>query len=154
MKMDNKTIIEVLHENKRLGQKNGVGFYKYELDRKGKPKKLVDESVDALIKTVVKNTVEITDEEIVTRMMLPMIFECARCLEEKIVNTPTEVDMGLLLGLGFPPFRAGALAYADELGLKTLVEQGRKYESIGAMYAPTDFVVKLAEANQNFYGRN
>lgn len=154
MKMENKTIIQVLHESKRLGQKNGVGFYKYEVDRKGRPKKTIDESVDALIKTVVKSTVDITDEEIVTRMMLPMIFECARCLEEKIVATPTEVDMGLLLGLGFPPFRAGALAYADTLGLDKLVADGERLASLGNMYLPTEGVKALASENKTFYGSN
>lgn len=151
MKIDRKTIVQAMHDKNRLGQKNGVGFYKYEIDRKGKPKKIVDPSVQDIIKTVVRREVEVTDEEIVERMMLPMIFECARCLEEKIVETPQEVDMGLLLGLGFPPFRAGALKYADSLGLKNIVETSKKYAELGAAYAPTKGFEALASEGKTYY---
>lgn len=151
MKMDGKTIIDVLYENKRYGQKNGAGFYKYEIDKKGKPKKVADSEIDKIIKTVVKSEVSVTDEEIVERMMLPMIFESARCLEEKIVETQVEVDMGLLLGIGFPPFRVGALRYADSLGLSNLVETAKKYNSIGKMYEPTEGIKKMAVEGKTYY---
>lgn len=151
MKMENKTIVELMHENNRLGQKNGIGFYKYEIDSKGKPKKIVDESVNDIIKSVVKNNIEITDEQIIERMMLPMIFECARCLEENIVSTPQEVDMGLLFGLGFPPFRMGALRYADSVGLTNIVEKAKQYESLGKLYEPTQGVVELANSGKSYY---
>lgn len=146
-----KTIIEVMYENKRFGQKNGLGFYEYELDKKGKPVKKVNPIVYELIKPVVKNQVEVTDEDIVMRMMIPMIVESSRCLEDKIVNTSTEVDMGLLLGLGFPPFRAGPLKYADSLGLKKLEETSKKFHSIGHMYEFTPFMKNLAAENKTYY---
>ena len=151
MKMNDKTIIDYMYEEKRFGQKNSIGFYKYELDRKGKPKKTIDEKTNSIIQKVVKRTIEITDEEIIQRMMLPMIFECARCLEEKIVNTPQEVDMGLLLGLGFPPFRAGALKYADSIGAKNLEELSGKYIELGNMYQVTDGIKLLAKENKTYY---
>lgn len=151
MKMQDKTIVELMHEKKRLGQKNGLGFYKYELDRKGKPKKVIDPEVEAIISQVVKKHKQVTDEEIIERMMLPMIFECARCLEEKIVQTPQEVDMGLLLGLGFPPFRAGALKYADDLGLQSVIEKAKKYEGLGALYHPTEGMKELAQNGKKYY---
>ena len=151
MKMTGETAVEVMLGEKRLGQKNGIGFYKYEIDKRGKPKKIVDPDVDSIISKVVKRTVEVTDEEIVDRMMLPMIFECARCLEEKIVNTPQEVDMGLLMGLGFPPFRAGAMKYADSVGLKNIVEKSQKYIELGKMYEPTDGFKQLAVNGKTYY---
>jgi 3-hydroxyacyl-CoA dehydrogenase/enoyl-CoA hydratase/3-hydroxybutyryl-CoA epimerase/enoyl-CoA isomerase len=151
MKLSEKTIVELMHEKKRLGQKNGVGFYKYEKDRKGRPKKVVDPETSDIIKSVVKSQIEVSDEEIIDRMMLPMIFECARCLEENIVETPQEVDMGLLLGLGFPPFRTGALKYADSIGLANLVERSKKYQELGKMYDPTEGVLKLASENGTYY---
>lgn len=151
MQMEHKTIVDVMYENKRLGQKNGLGFYKYEIDKKGKPKKVSDEATQKFIDMVVKNKVELTDEEIVERMMLPMIFESARCLEEGIVKHQYEVDMGLLLGLGFPPFRAGVLKYADSIGQSKLVDIARKYESLGRMYQPTEGILEMAKSGKTYY---
>lgn len=151
MAYTSKTIMEVMYENKRFGQKNSLGFYEYEIDKKGKPVKKVNPAVYELIKTSVKKQIDVTDEEIVMRMMIPMIVESSRCLEDKIVNTPVEVDMGLLLGLGFPPFRAGALKYADTIGLKKLEEESKKYQSIGHMYDFTPFMKGLAAENKTYY---
>jgi len=151
MNLGRETIVEIMHAEKRLGQKNGIGFYKYAPDKKGRLKKSVDENVNAIIKRVVKRSVEVTDEEIIERMMLPMIFECARCLEEKIVATPQEVDMGLLLGLGFPPFRTGAIKYADSVGLANIVEASKKYVELGKMYEPTEGFKELASKNGKYY---
>ena len=147
----NKTILEVMYENKRYGQKNSLGFYEYEVDKKGKPVKKVNPAVYELIKPTVKKEIEVTDEDIVMRMMIPMITEASRCLEDKIVNSPVEVDMGLLLGLGFPPFRAGALKYADTIGLKNLEEISKKFVSIGHMYEFTPFMKGLAAENKTYY---
>jgi 3-hydroxyacyl-CoA dehydrogenase/enoyl-CoA hydratase/3-hydroxybutyryl-CoA epimerase/enoyl-CoA isomerase len=151
MKMEGKTIIDIMHEKKRFGQKNSIGFYKYEIDKKGKPKKVVDNETSLIIKEVIKREVEVTDEQIVERMMIPMINECARCLEEKIVESPVEVDMGLLLGLGFPPFRSGALKYADSIGLKELVDKAQSYIELGNMYLPTEGMKTLAKENKSYY---
>jgi 3-hydroxyacyl-CoA dehydrogenase / enoyl-CoA hydratase / 3-hydroxybutyryl-CoA epimerase / enoyl-CoA isomerase len=151
MKLGRDTIVEVMHREKRLGQKNAIGFYKYEKDNKGRPQKKVDPSVNDIVKKVVKRNIEVSDEEIVERMMFPMIFECARCLEEKIVSSPQEVDMGLLLGLGFPPFRTGALKYADSLGLSNIVEKSKKYVELGKMYEPTSGFMDLAKNNKKYY---
>ncbi len=60
-----------------------------------------------------KGKAEFTEEEIIDRLMLPMIIETVRCLDEGIVESATEADMGLVYGVGFPPFRGGALKYAD-----------------------------------------
>lgn len=151
MAYSTKTILEVMYENKRFGQKNNLGFYEYEMDKKGRPVKKVNQNVYELIKPVVKSQKDVTDEEIIMRMMIPMITEASRCLEDKIVNTPVEVDMGLLLGLGFPPFRAGALKYADSIGLKKLEEESKKYYSIGHMYEFTPYMKGLAAENKTYY---
>ncbi|MCM2349897.1 MAG: fatty acid oxidation complex subunit alpha FadB [Bacteriovoracaceae bacterium] len=151
MAYSTKTILEIMYENKRFGQKNNLGFYEYEMDKKGRPVKKVNPAVYELIKPVVKKTVEVTDEDIIMRMMIPMIVESSRCLEDKIVNSQVEVDMGLLLGLGFPPFRAGALKYADTIGLKNLENESKKYHQIGHMYEFTPFMKGLAAENKTYY---
>lgn len=104
-----RTAIDVMFEAERYGQKNGKGFYKYETDPKGKPKKTADPETYELLKQVQKDGhKEFADEEIVERLMLPMIIEAARCLDDGIVGSAIEADMGLILGLGFPPFRGRA----------------------------------------------
>ena len=151
MGFKHKTILEMMYEHKRFGQKNGLGFYEYEVDKKGKPVKKVNPAVYEMIKPAIKRQIDITDEEIVERMMLPMIIEASRCLEDKIVESPVEVDMGLLLGLGFPPFRAGALKYADTVGLKKLQEASVKYKEHGKLYEFTPFMQSLASENKTYY---
>jgi 3-hydroxyacyl-CoA dehydrogenase / enoyl-CoA hydratase / 3-hydroxybutyryl-CoA epimerase / enoyl-CoA isomerase len=149
-----KTALDVMYENKRFGQKNGVGFYKYETDPKGKPKKTADPASYELIKAVQPNgPKDMPNEEIIDRLMLPMLIETARCLEEGIVETVQEADMGLIMGIGFPPFRGGALKYADTIGLKTIVEKAQKFESLGKLYHPTERMKEMAAKNQTYYAK-
>ena len=151
MGFKNKTILEIMYEHKRFGQKNNLGFYEYEMDKKGKPVKKVNPAVYEIIKPTIKRQIDITDDEIISRMMLPMIIEASRCLEDKIVESPVEVDMGLLLGLGFPPFRAGALKYADSVGLKNLDDASKKFLELGKLYELTPFMKSLAAENKTYY---
>jgi 3-hydroxyacyl-CoA dehydrogenase/enoyl-CoA hydratase/3-hydroxybutyryl-CoA epimerase/enoyl-CoA isomerase len=151
MSHENETILQGLFDDKRYGQKNGKGFYEYTKDKKGRPKKNLNEDIYGLVKKYYRSEKEVSDEEIVERMMFPMIIECVRCLDEKIVESPMEVDMGLLMGLGFPPFRAGALKYADTIGMAKLVEKTKQYESYGKMYTPTESMLEMAKNNESFY---
>ena len=147
-----RTAIDVMFEAKRYGQKNSVGFYKYETDPKGKPKKVADPVTYELLKEVQPNgTRDFTDEEIVERMMLPMIIEAARCLEDGIVETAIEVDMGLIMGLGFPPFRGGVLKYCDTIGMKTVIEKCAKYAKLGKIYEPTVRMQEMAAKGETYY---
>lgn len=154
MGKDFKTALDVMYENKRYGQKNGIGFYKYETDPKGKPVKKVDPATLDLIKSVQPNgQKEFTDEEIIDRHMLPMIIETVRCLDDGIVETPAEADMGLIMGVGFPPFRGGALKYADTIGMKTLLEKCEKYKHLGKLYEPTASMKKMAAEGKTYYSK-
>jgi 3-hydroxyacyl-CoA dehydrogenase/enoyl-CoA hydratase/3-hydroxybutyryl-CoA epimerase/enoyl-CoA isomerase len=149
-----KSALDVMYDNKRYGQKNGIGFFKYEEDKKGKPVKKVDPQTAELIASVQpKGKKDFTDEEIVDRLMIPMIIETVRCLDEGIVETPTEADMGLIMGIGFPPFRGGALKYADTIGLKTILEKCAKYASLGKLYEPTASMKKMAAEGQLYFPR-
>jgi 3-hydroxyacyl-CoA dehydrogenase/enoyl-CoA hydratase/3-hydroxybutyryl-CoA epimerase/enoyl-CoA isomerase len=149
-----RTALDVMYENKRFGQKNGVGFYKYETDPKGKPKKTADPASYELIKSVQSGgPKDMNEEEIIDRLMLPMIIETARCLEEGIVESVPEADMGLIMGIGFPPFRGGALKYADTLGLKAVVEKAAKYAPLGKLYEPTAKMKEMAAKNQTYYAK-
>ncbi|MFA6954578.1 MAG: fatty acid oxidation complex subunit alpha FadB [Thermoanaerobaculia bacterium] len=148
-----KTALATMFEAGRYGQKNGKGFYAYVPDKKGVPKKTVDPDVPAILKPLVKadNSASIADQDIIDRMMLPLLIECSRCLEDGIVNTPVEVDIALIYGLGFPPFRGGPFRYADAVGLKALCEKAGKFASLGKLYEPTAKMLKLAEAGATYH---
>ena len=151
MKLDIDTVIDRLFEQKDLGQKSGSGFYLYEQDKRGKPKKLPNQVTEQLAASMGSTSKEFEDEEIVQRMMVAMCMETIRCLEDGIVSTAIEADMGLVLGIGFPPFRGGALRYVDSLGLSQFCEIADKYADLGELYQPTTKLRDMASANENFY---
>ena len=151
MQRDNKTVLDVMFENGRFGQKTGSGFYKYEKDKKGRLKKTKDQDAYDLIRGLVPEPRDFTDEEIIDHMMLPMIIESSRCLEDGIVSTPQELDMGLVYGIGFPPFRGGALKYADSLGLAAICEKAQKYAHYGKLYEPTERMKDMAGSGKVYY---
>ena len=151
MKYNFKSVIDLQYEAGRYGQKNGKGFFTYSQDAKGKPVKSVDPEITQFLKPAVQSNVSVSDEEIVERMMLPMIFESSRCLEEKIVSSAIEVDLSVLYGLGYPPFRGGVMRYADSVGSQKLVELASKYASLGKMYEATTQIKEMAKSGKTFY---
>ena len=147
-----KSSIEAIYEAGRLGQKNGKGFYKYEPDRRGKIKKAVCEDAIEIIKSVGGFTKEFDAEEIVARMMVPMVIEVMRCMDENIVGTAAEADMALIMGVGFPVFRGGALKYVDSMGAKAFCEMADRFAHLGALYEPTESLRQMAAEGKTFYG--
>ncbi|MCH4247679.1 MAG: fatty acid oxidation complex subunit alpha FadB [Acinetobacter populi] len=153
MKPDYKGAIEVMYENKRLGQKNDVGFYKYELDRKGKKAKTVDPTAYELVATVVTSDKrEFDAQEIIDRMMLTLCNETVRCLEDNIVATAAEADMAMIMGIGFPPFRGGPCRYIDQTGVAEYVALCDKYAHLGKAYEAPQLLRDMAANNKKFYG--
>jgi 3-hydroxyacyl-CoA dehydrogenase/enoyl-CoA hydratase/3-hydroxybutyryl-CoA epimerase/enoyl-CoA isomerase len=82
-----------------------------------------------------------------------MFLEATRVLEEGIVREPADVDMGLILGIGFPPFRGGILRWADSVGLDQIARKLDSLRSLGKRYEPTDSFTRLRTAGQTFYPR-
>ncbi len=152
MKNDYKTATEVMYENNRLGQKNGIGFYEYSKDKRGRPQKNVNEVVYELIAPHVDERREFVESEIIARMMVPMAIELARCLEEGIVETAAEADIALIYGLGFPPFRGGVFQWIDTMGVAKFVEMADQFADLGAAFHVTDGMREIAAANKSYYG--
>ena len=94
---------------------------------------------------------DLSAEEITERLFLPMLTEASRVLTEGIVREPGDVDMGLILGIGFPPFRGGILRWADSLGMAKVLEKLKPYERLGARFQPTEQMRKLATEGKGFY---
>ncbi|WP_189442589.1 fatty acid oxidation complex subunit alpha FadB [Salinicola rhizosphaerae] len=152
MAHEGKSAIELMFDSERLGQKNGKGFYTYTEDKKGKPVKQHDDEAHRLVESVVRESRELADDEIVARLMVPLCLETVRCLEDGIVGTPAEADMALIYGIGFPPFRGGALRYIDAMGTAAFVALAERLAGeLGALYAPTERLKAMAERGERFY---
>ncbi len=80
-----------------------------------------------------------------------MLLEAVRLLEEQIVREPMHVDMGLILGIGFPPFRGGLLRWCDNVGAAKIRERISKYVALGKRFEPPEQFVAMARSNKKFY---
>jgi 3-hydroxyacyl-CoA dehydrogenase/enoyl-CoA hydratase/carnithine racemase len=133
----------------RLGQKSGKGFFSY-LNKKKRAQP--DPEAEALAHSYVKNGTKFTAEQLTNRLFLPMLLEATRVLQEKLVRDVRDVDLGLIFGLGFPPFKGGLLFWADTLGAAKIVEMLRPLEGLGERFHPTPLLLEMAAAGKKFYG--
>lgn len=152
MGRDFTSCTDVLFEAGRLGQKTGQGFYQYGLDKKGKQVKTSDPKAKEILAPVVQGALEISDEDIIARMMIPMATELARCLQEGIVESAAEADMALVYGTGFPPFRGGVFRWIDSLGAAGFIELAKPFAHLSPLYQVPENIQGFASNNQKFYG--
>lgn len=144
--------VELLVENGRLGQKSGAGFYRYESDAMGKPRQLVDDATAALLSSLQPSgPCAFSDREIIDRMMLPMVNEAARCLDEGVADSAVEIDMALILGIGFPRHLGGVLHWADRTGLPEVVRRCDRHKAVSPMYVPGPDLLRRAAAGARFH---
>jgi len=131
----------------RLGRKNRKGFYLY--DDAGE-KKGVDASVYTLLPTGAQRST-IPDDDIQQRAVLAMVNEAVRCLEDGVISSARDGDIGAVMGFGFPPFRGGPFRYIDHLGADAVV---KKLEELNDRYAPrfapTELLVEHARKKLPF----
>jgi len=138
-------VFDTLLNDGRKGRKSGKGFYQY----KGK-KKQVDKSVYKLLK--LQPEAKLPEKDIALRCVLPMLNEAVRCLDEGIINSPRDGDIGAIFGIGFPPFLGGPFRYMDQLGLKALVDIMNQFaEKYGDRFAPCDGLLTRAGEDKPFY---
>jgi 3-hydroxyacyl-CoA dehydrogenase/enoyl-CoA hydratase/3-hydroxybutyryl-CoA epimerase len=145
-------VFQRMLDDRRLGRKGKRGFYLYE-EKRGKAKdkggKKVDESVYRLLGW---SETPIGDEEIVERCWLQMLNETARCMEEGVIQNPADVDVGVIFGFGFPPFRGGLLREADRHGLPWVVAKLDGYaERYGDRLRPAGLLREMARRGERFY---
>jgi 3-hydroxyacyl-CoA dehydrogenase/enoyl-CoA hydratase/3-hydroxybutyryl-CoA epimerase/enoyl-CoA isomerase len=144
--------IDALFEANKYGQKNGHGFYSYSVDKRGKPKKTFSEDILPVLSDVCAEKKDFDVQEIIQRMMIPMINEVVLCLEENIIASPQEADMALVYGLGFPPFRGGVFRYLDSIGIAEFVAMAKQHSDLGAMYQVPQLLIDMAAKGETFYG--
>lgn len=132
----------------RLGRKGKSGFYRY--DEQGK-RQGVDESVYALLPTgSTRSTVPA--EEIQWRLALAMLNEAARCLEEGIVRSPRDGDIGAIFGIGFPPFKGGPFRLMDALGTDEVVRRLEElHDRFRPRFEPCQRLLDMARSGARFH---
>jgi 3-hydroxyacyl-CoA dehydrogenase/enoyl-CoA hydratase/3-hydroxybutyryl-CoA epimerase/3-hydroxyacyl-CoA dehydrogenase/enoyl-CoA hydratase/3-hydroxybutyryl-CoA epimerase/enoyl-CoA isomerase len=136
----------------RLGQKSGAGFRKF-AGKSGRP--VADPTVDPILEKhrtgAQAQGTPPSREELTDRLFLPMLLEATRVLEEKIVREPADADMGLILGIGFPPYRGGILRWCDAEGAANIAERLKRFEGLGKRFEPTALLAEHARTGATFY---
>jgi len=140
-----KALGTLYEEHHLLGKKGGAGFYLY----KGKAKR-----PNGAVRALFPAKRRMNPDEIRDRLLLAMVNEAARCLEEGIVERPDYLDMAFILGVGFPPFRGGILRYADDYGPARVVERLEQLRgSSGERFAPAPLLTRIAKEGDRFYAQ-
>jgi 3-hydroxyacyl-CoA dehydrogenase/enoyl-CoA hydratase/3-hydroxybutyryl-CoA epimerase len=145
-------ILRMAYEEKKwLGKKGGKGFYVH--SEKGKY--LNPEAGEIFAIYLDRYRIQLKpygEQEVLDRCLLAMINEAAMCVEEKVVASPKYLDMALIMGTGFPPFRGGILRYADNVGLAGIVEKLNGFAAKhGERFKPAKILVELAKSKKTFY---
>jgi 3-hydroxyacyl-CoA dehydrogenase/enoyl-CoA hydratase/3-hydroxybutyryl-CoA epimerase len=142
-KFPNSNLLRRMIEEGNLGKKTGQGFYKY---NKGKSNGVCDVPVTDNFNINCEN------EEIVDRLILIMVNEAIRCLQEKVVESPKDVDFGMIMGTGWAPFRGGPISYCDNLGAGEVVKKLKKLATKSKYFEPCELLIEHANKNKKFYG--
>ena len=144
---------DALYEAGRHGQKTGKGYYKYEAgSRAPLPDPEVEKMLDEVRAKLGVKGRTITDEEILERMVYPMINEGARILEEGIASRPSDIDIVWIYGYGWPVYRGGPMFYADHVGLKHIADRLSHYAKAtnDPSLEPAPLLKKLAAEGKTF----
>jgi 3-hydroxyacyl-CoA dehydrogenase/enoyl-CoA hydratase/3-hydroxybutyryl-CoA epimerase len=145
-RMEPSRVVDTLYADGRYGKKNGKGLYKYEAGKRQGP----DPSVYKLLN--IKSTHAADAQAVVDRMIFAMVNEAAMILDEKIVASAGELDLAMIMGTGFPPFRGGLLRYSDKLGLPYILARlDDLAQKHGKRFLATAALRKLAERDGKFY---
>jgi 3-hydroxyacyl-CoA dehydrogenase/enoyl-CoA hydratase/3-hydroxybutyryl-CoA epimerase len=141
--------MDSLVRDSRLGRKNGRGLYVY-----AKGKKLgADPTVYDLLGGKKRGRPRIARDEIRERVSLQMVNEAVRCLDEGILRSPRDGDIGAVFGLGFPPFLGGPFRYIDRLGAKAVLARLQHYAStFGERFQPAEGIKARATGLSSFHG--
>jgi 3-hydroxyacyl-CoA dehydrogenase/enoyl-CoA hydratase/3-hydroxybutyryl-CoA epimerase len=140
-RVDPAGVLEAMVQGGRVGRKGKLGFYRYR-DGNATPDPAVYPLADRPSRDVITAGPDAWRE----RMVLAMINEAARCLEETVVESPAQVDLAMIMGTGFPPFRGGLLRYADGLGIAVVAERLRALAGVlGARFEPCALLTRMAQ---------
>ena len=150
------TIMDRICENGWFGRKTGRGVYRYDdVTPKGGPDPDVEAIIDAERAAQGITARAFSDKEIISRYMAAMINEAAKVVEEGIALRPSDVDVTLLYGYGFPRYRGGPLHYADSIGLDTVLRDIETFaQEDDFFWRPSDLLRDLVARGKSFASLN
>ncbi|MEM6330260.1 MAG: 3-hydroxyacyl-CoA dehydrogenase NAD-binding domain-containing protein [Planctomycetota bacterium] len=135
----------------RLGQKNGKGFFDYPPGKPGQaPKGVPSDAVEAIIQTGRGDT-PAAEHDLADRLLLPMLLEATRAIADGVAARPRDVDLALVLGIGFPAFRGGLLYWSDTLGAGEVLRRLEPLAALGERFQPTDMIRHAAQRGAKLY---
>jgi len=150
-----------LRDQQMLGRKTGAGFYKYEGKTHKPNESLMQWRVvagggdpgrgEGSTKSQPGSSPPATDVDLAHRLVFLMVNEAARCVEEKVVDSPEDADYGMILGTGFAPFRGGPLRYAEHFGLKKVVDELERLAQSEEKFSACEILKKYARDGTKFY---
>ncbi|MBO1520251.1 fatty acid oxidation complex subunit alpha FadJ [Oceanisphaera pacifica] len=143
-------VFSTLLDDDRHGKKNGRGFYRYNEKKRSNKAKPVDESLYKLLN--IKAQSQLPAQDLAERCVLLMLNEAAIALDEGVVNSARDGDVGAVFGIGFPPFAGGPFFYMHQLGIPTVIDKMQEYSrKYGERFAPCEPLRRLAEAGKSYY---
>jgi 3-hydroxyacyl-CoA dehydrogenase/enoyl-CoA hydratase/3-hydroxybutyryl-CoA epimerase len=157
------TILLWLRDHEMLGRKTGAGLYKYEGKKQTPNDSLAQwrrglhgepegpEGPNIPPDWHRDPRLRMNKEQLAHRLVFLMVNEAARCVEEKVVESPEDADYGMILGTGFAPFRGGALRFAEHVGLSKVVEELERLARTEEKFSPCEILKKHARDRTRFY---
>src|SRR5216110_561263 len=159
------TVLLWLRDQQMLGRKTGAGFYKYEGKMQtpneslaqwrrglhGEPEGAEGPNIPPDRHRDPRTLSGLNEDVLTHRLILLMVNEAARCVEEKVVDSPEDADHGMILGTGFAPFRGGPLRFAEHFGLKKIVEEMEQLAQSEEKFSPCEILKKHARDGTKFY---
>ncbi|HFF8546739.1 TPA: fatty acid oxidation complex subunit alpha FadJ [Kluyvera cryocrescens] len=144
------SLIQAILNDDRKGRKNGRGFYLYGVKGR-KSKKQVDKAVYSLAGMAPRHS-QCSAQQIAERCVMLMLNEAARCIDEGIVRSARDGDIGAVFGIGFPPFLGGPLRYMDTLGAGEVVARLQRLATqYGSRFTPCEALLQRAERELTFW---
>jgi 3-hydroxyacyl-CoA dehydrogenase len=144
-------LTEVVYKIGCYGRKTGAGYFDYSGD-KPVPNQKVIEAVKGYLEEQGVAPKKMTWQEVVDAMLALGINEAALMMEQGICDRPRDMDLAMIYGTGFPPYRGGILRYADKWGLKNVYDELLRLEKqYGIRFKPSEMIKKMAESGKTFY---